>query len=119
MAECDRLQPRDPVAALGAAQRSRQLVADQLAAAIGENRRSIGQARMIRLVAPGGKSSDAAALWRDAPADRSAAGSSGVAETTWLAEKSINKDVRGGAVFAKLQENEAISGFSRTRKQQG
>ena len=40
VAECYRLQPGQSVAAAGAAQGDRQLVADQLAAAAGENRRA-------------------------------------------------------------------------------
>lgn len=41
MAERARLQPREPVAALGAAQQNQQLVADQFAAAIGEDGRPV------------------------------------------------------------------------------
>ena len=44
-------------------------------------------------------------------ADRSAAAACGVAETARQGEKSINKDVRDGAVSGKSHENEAISGF--------
>src|ERR1035437_5792760 len=90
VAERNRLQPREPVAALGAAQQNRQLVADQLATAIGENRRSIGQARSVLLVAPGGKSSDTAAVWKHGAPDRRAAGACGVVEAAQQGEKSIN-----------------------------
>ena len=76
------------MAALGATQQNRQLVADELAAAIGEDRRSPGQARSVLLVALGGESSGTAAVWKHGAADRSAA--CGVAETAWQAEKSIN-----------------------------
>ena len=56
------LSSRQPVAAAGAAAADREVVVDELAAATGENRRSIGQARSVLLVAPGGESSDTAAF---------------------------------------------------------
>jgi len=62
--ESDRLQPRELVAAIGAAQRNRKLVADQLATAIAENRRPLGQARTILLAAASRESSDKAAVWK-------------------------------------------------------
>jgi hypothetical protein len=45
MAEPDRLQLGKPVAAAGAAQEDRELVADQLAATVGEDRRQADLAR--------------------------------------------------------------------------
>ena len=42
VAECDRLQSGEPVAAAGVAQANRERVADQPAAAVGENRRTVG-----------------------------------------------------------------------------
>ncbi len=62
----------------GAARADREAVADQLAAAAGENRRSVDQARTLLLVAVGGESSDAAAVWRYAAEDCHAAVASGI-----------------------------------------
>lgn len=69
MAESDRLQPGEPVAATGAAEEDRELVADQLAATAGEDRRQAGQARPVLLVDAGRKPPDAAAVWEHGPAD--------------------------------------------------
>ena len=44
MVECDRLQPGEPVAAAGAAQKDRSLVADQLATEVGEDGRPLSEA---------------------------------------------------------------------------
>jgi hypothetical protein len=66
------------MAAAGAASTDRQLVADQLAAAAGENRRPIGEACPILLAAAGGESSDTANIWGDAAEDCSAAGTGGI-----------------------------------------
>jgi hypothetical protein len=49
---------------------------NQLAAAAGENRRAVNKARPLLLAAPGGESSDAAAVWRHAAEDCHAAGAS-------------------------------------------
>ena len=46
------------------------LLADQLAAAAGEDRRTAGEACALLLAAAGGEPSDAAALWSDAAKDR-------------------------------------------------
>ena len=54
------------VAAAGAADAGRHLVADQLAAAVGQDRRPIDQTCPLLLVAAGGEPSDAAAVWRHA-----------------------------------------------------
>ena len=78
MAEPDRLQPREFVAAAGAADEDRQLVADQLAAAAGENRRAFDKACPVLLVAAGRESSDAPALRKHAAEDRDAAAASGI-----------------------------------------
>ena len=61
VAEPDRLQPREFVAA-GAADAGRRLVADQPAAAAGENRRALNKARLLLLAAPGGESCHAAVV---------------------------------------------------------
>ena len=49
------------------------MVADELAAAAGENRRTADQARPLLLAAAGGKSPHAAAVWEHAAQDRGAA----------------------------------------------
>jgi hypothetical protein len=72
--------PGEPVAAAGAAEENRELVADELAAAAGENRRSIGQARTVLLVAPGREPSDAAAVWGHAAKDCGASITSRIGE---------------------------------------
>ncbi len=67
------------VAPSGAAQENRRLVADELAAAAGENRRPAGQACPL-LLAPAGRGASAPALvWPDASADGSAVGAERVA----------------------------------------
>ncbi len=63
LAERDCLKPREPVAAAGAAEAEQQLVADELAAAAGEDRRAADQTRSQLLAALGGESSDTAAVW--------------------------------------------------------
>jgi hypothetical protein len=72
MAESDRLQVGKPVAAAGAAEEDRELVADQFATTAGENRRQAGQARSVLLADAGGKSSHRAAVWEHAMANRCA-----------------------------------------------
>ena len=62
MAERDRPQSGEPVAAAGAALEDRQLVADQPAAAAGEDGWSLGGTRPILLAAAGREPSDAAAV---------------------------------------------------------
>ncbi len=74
----DRLQPRKFVPAAGAAHEGRHLVADQLAAATAENRRTVDQARTLLLAAAGGEPSDAAAVCRHAAEDRGAAVAGGI-----------------------------------------
>jgi hypothetical protein len=56
------------------------MVADQLAAEAGEDRRPAGAARSLLLAAVGGEPSDAAALRVDGTADRVAAPASGVGQ---------------------------------------
>src|SRR5216683_6059169 len=66
------------MAPAGAARADRQLVADQLAAATGENRWAFNQACTLLLVAAGGEPSDAAVVCRHAAEDRSAAVAGGI-----------------------------------------
>src|SRR5208283_1277740 len=65
--------PRQPLAATGATGADWQLVADQLATAVGEDRRPFDKARPLLLAAAGGEPSDAAAVCRHAAEDRGAA----------------------------------------------
>jgi hypothetical protein len=60
----------DHVAAAGAAGADREVVAHQLAAAAGENRRAFNQARTILLAIAGGEPPDETALWEHAAKDR-------------------------------------------------
>jgi hypothetical protein len=78
VAQRDRLQSREPLAAAGAAGVDREMVADQLAAAVGEDRRTAHQTCALLLVAAGGASPDPAALCRHAGEDRGAAVASGI-----------------------------------------
>ena len=64
---------------LGAAAEDREVVVDELAAATGKNRRSIGQARSLLLATVGGEPSDTAAVCVDGAADCWAASARGVA----------------------------------------
>jgi hypothetical protein len=73
VAERDRLQPGELVAAAGAAQEDRWLVIDQLAAAAGEDRRATGETCPLLLVALGGGSSDETVVCQHVGADSGAA----------------------------------------------
>jgi hypothetical protein len=61
------------VATAGGAHADREVVANQLAAAPGENRRTFDQARPLLLAAAGEESSDAAVVWRHDAGDRNPA----------------------------------------------
>ena len=83
-------------------------------AAVGEYRRSIGQARPVLpvlLVAPGGEPSDAAAVLGHVAANRGATAARGITETAQQEEKSINKDIRDRAVSEKSVRAEAEPGL--------
>src|SRR6202040_4101762 len=77
-AECAGVQPRESLAAAGAATANRQLVADQSPAAPRQDGWAAGEARPLLLAPAGGESPDAAAVRVDAPADR------GAARADWL-----------------------------------
>jgi hypothetical protein len=68
----------------GTAEEDQWLVLDQLAAAAGEDRWAVGEARPLLLAATGRESSDAAALWEYGAADRGVAGASGIETGRWL-----------------------------------
>ena len=80
MPEPDRLQLGKPLAAAGAAEEDRQLVADELAAAAREDGRAVGEACPLLLVDAGREPSGAAALWSHAVQDRGATLDSGIGE---------------------------------------
>ena len=69
VAERDRLQSGEPVAAVGAAEKNRQAVADELTAAVGEDGRATDRARQVLLVVARRGTSAPAAVWPDATAD--------------------------------------------------
>ena len=68
MAEPDRLQLGKPVAAVGVAEEDRELVADQFAAAAGEDRGQAGPARAV-LADVGREPSHAAVVREHSPPD--------------------------------------------------
>ena len=75
----------------------RQLVADQLAATVGEDRRAFDQACPLLLAPAGGESSDAAAIWWHAAEDRGAAVTGWIADG-WVADKMAPGRARQGPV---------------------
>jgi hypothetical protein len=68
------------------------LVANQLTAAVGEDRRTVDKARTMLVVAAGAESPDAPAIWRRAAEDRGAAVAGGIAR----AQSGANFDAGGG-----------------------
>jgi hypothetical protein len=62
------------VAAVGPAEQDRPLVADEPAAALGEDRRPAGEARALLLAIAGGEPSDAAVVRKHGAEDRGATG---------------------------------------------
>ena len=92
--EC--LQPREPVAAAGAAVARCHLAAKQLTAAVGEDQQTVDRARTILLVSAGGESSDAPAIWRHAAEERGAAVAGGTARSQSGAKFDDNTVAAGG-----------------------
>ena len=70
------LQLGEPVAAAGLAQANRELVADEPAATVGEDRRTAGETCTLLLAAVGGGPSGPAAIRGDAEPDRTITGAS-------------------------------------------
>src|SRR5437899_1576085 len=62
--ERDRLQLGEPLASVSVAQEDRELVIDEFAAALGEDRRTVGETCAVFLVAAGRRASHAAAFWQ-------------------------------------------------------
>ena len=110
MAEPDRLQPGEPVAAAGAAEENRELVADQLAAAVGEDRRQADQARALLLADAGREPSDAAAIWKHGATARRLAGADRIEEAMGVAKRG-DQEVRLGEVFVECAEKTEFPGF--------
>jgi len=97
VAERHRLQPRQLVAAIGAADADKQLVANQLATAAGEDGRPLDKARPLLLAAFSREPSDAAAVWEHALEDREAASAGGITDC-WVADKMAQGRARQGPV---------------------
>jgi hypothetical protein len=92
VAERHRLQPRQSVAAAGAAQGDQDLLADQFAATAGQDRWPAAQARPLLLIAASGEPPYAPILRHHVKEDRNAAVAGGIAEssvTTWLQKREI------------------------------
>src|ERR1039457_4861801 len=90
------LQPGQFVAAAGVAQANPELVADQLAAAAGEDGWTAGETCPLLLAAVGGEPSHETVVWQYAPADRWAVASGGIAEAVGAGESIQSKRGRGG-----------------------
>jgi len=75
VAERARIQLGQPVAAVGAAEGDRIVVAHQLAAAAGEDRRSVDRACSLLLAIAGGRTPHARAVRDDVAQDRAVAAS--------------------------------------------
>ena len=79
MAERDRIQPGQPVAAAGAAEGRREVFLDELAATASEERRPVGKVCSLLMAAAGGEPSDAAPVRKHAAAHGGTAAVSRVA----------------------------------------
>ena len=95
---------------VGTTEEDRQVVADQLAAAAGEDRRPVGEARPLLLAAAGRESPDAAAVWSHGTADRGAARTRRVGEPTTGSDFSDARDT-GRQSVAGIGRNGSVSGF--------
>ena len=95
---------------LAFAERNRELVADELAATAGEDRRTAGQTCALLLATCGGRTSDAAAVRGDAGPDRAAADTDGIDRMVVQVEQR-NPSTTGWARrgVAKVAEYRAIS----------
>src|SRR2546428_5328842 len=111
MAERGRLQPEKPVAAAGAAEENRQLVAHQLAAEAGENRRPNDQARSLLLAAVGREPSDAPPLRVDGTAGRGAAPARRIGPPPPPSGTSATKGRGEGEVSEASVKRGAVSGL--------
>ena len=73
MAQHSRLQPGEPVAAVGSARRNRGLVSDQSVVTVYQDRRAVGEACAVLLADAGGRAPDASAVCCDDATDRAVA----------------------------------------------
>jgi hypothetical protein len=103
VAERDRLQLGQPVAAAGAAEGNRNVLVDQLAAAAGEGRRTVGKARPLLLAIVGGEPPDAAPVWKHAAADRGFAAASRVGSAGRRNQSGRRRGVEGGVSERSLR----------------
>src|SRR5260370_241105 len=111
MAEPDRLQLRKPLAAAGAARENRELVAYQLAAAAGEDRRPADQARPVLLADAGREPShtpDCSGAWSGASGRWRWRPGSGRA---MIQRNRADQDVKAGEVFVKGIEKTGVRDF--------
>ena len=102
LTEPDRLQLGEPVGPAGATEKDRELVADQLAATVGEDRRQADQARPVLLAPVGRGPSDEAGVRGDSTADLGAAFTGGL-EAGGLPARKSSEGKEGGTV--ELSEN--------------
>jgi len=86
------LQSGVSVAATGAAEEDRELVPDELAAAVGEDGWAAGETRPVLLAASGGEPPDAAVVREHGAADRGAASAGGVEIGCWQARTGRSKE---------------------------
>ena len=87
------LQPRQPLATARAPQAYRPLVADQRAAAPGQNRRTLSETRAVLLAAAGGEPPDTAPVRGDAAANLGAADPSELAVGEFSEERWRRKSI--------------------------
>jgi hypothetical protein len=95
---------------LAIAEANRELVADQPAAAVGEDRRTAGNARPLLLAAVGGEPSDAAPVWKPAAADGGIAGASRISGAARRNQSGRRRGVEG-EVSEKSLRNGANHGL--------
>ena len=105
-----RADPGQPLAQADPAAGDQALVADESPAAAGENRRPAGEARQILLAPAGGRSSEPAALRRDAAEDLGAAGAGRLTRGR-VQRRLAKKGHRCGAVSEKCPESSGSGRF--------
>ena len=98
------------VATAGVAQANRELVADQLAAATGEDGRTACETCPLLLAAIGGEPPDETVVWQYAPADRRAVASGGIAGAVG-AGKSIQSQEGTEGCLTKPDGKAVVSSF--------
>jgi hypothetical protein len=86
--------PWESLAAAGAAQPNRELVADESAATAGEDRRATGAACAVLLAATRRGASEPAAIWSHAGPDRTATATVGIV-TCWPGQPARNLSTEG------------------------